>query len=49
MREYKYVESNGWWFLCRYKEDRVRAFKNTSQSLQHSLKPFQFLIFAGNS
>ena len=28
------VESNDWWFLCLYKEDRARAFKNALQSIQ---------------
>ena len=40
------VESSGWWFLCLYKEDRARAFKNALQSLQYSLKSLQFLMFA---
>ena len=43
------VESSGWWFLCLYKEDRARAFKNALQSLQYSLKSLQFLMFAGIS
>ena len=49
MHECKYVECNGWRFLCLYKEDRARAFKNALQNLQYSLKSLQFLIFAGNS
>ena len=46
--ECKYVEYNGWWFLCLYKEDKARSF-NALQSLQYSLKSLRFLIFADNS
>ena len=47
--ECKYVECNGWWFLCLYKEDKARSFNNALQGLQYSLKSLRFLIFAGNS
>ena len=49
IHQHKYVECNGWWFLCLYKADRARAFKKALQSLQYSVKSLQFLMFVGNS
>ena len=47
--ERKYVECNGWLFLCLYDRDKARAYKNSLQSLQYSLKSLQFLTFDGSS